>query len=68
MKSVPNPTRRGVIKTGLATVAATCATPQAFANTPPQLMRHASREIVLQFDVAPGLAQGVPSSDLNRSG
>lgn len=41
--------------------------PSALANTAPQLMRHASREIVLQFDVVPGRMQGLPASELIRS-
>lgn len=56
MRNTPTrqPTRRAVIKTGTAAVAALTTAPGAFANTAPQLMRHASREIVLEFDVTPG--------------
>lgn len=39
----------------------------AQANSGPQLMHHASREIVLQFDVVPGVAKGVPASELFRA-
>jgi len=61
------PTRRRVLKATAATVATLGAAPVAFANTAPQLMRHASREIVLEFDVVPGHVQGVPASELNRT-
>ena len=53
------PTRRQVLKSGAAATAVSVTAPQALANTAPQLMRHASREIVLQFDVTPGQAKGV---------
>ena len=61
------PSRRRVLKATAATVATLGAAPVAFANTAPQLMRHASREIVLEFDVVPGHVQGVPASELNRT-
>ena len=61
------PTRRQVLKSGVAATAVSVTAPQALANTAPQLMRHASREIVLQFDVAPGQAEGLAPSELKRS-
>lgn len=61
------PSRRRVLKATAATFATLGAAPVAFANTAPQLMRHASREIVLEFDVVPGHVQGVPASELNRT-
>ena len=67
MESKHDPARRDLLKTGTAAMAALGVAPQAYANTAPQLMRHASREIVLQFDVTPGLAKGSLPSDLKRS-
>jgi len=59
-------TRRTLLKTGTAAAVGLSVAPLARANTAPQLMRHASREIVLQFNVAPGLAKGVLPSELKH--
>jgi len=67
MESKHISTRRALLKTGTAAVATLSVAPAALANTAPQLMRHASREIVLQFDVVPGRAVGVAASELTRA-
>lgn len=59
MESKPkSTTRRALLKSGTATVATLSVAPTALAGTPTQI---APREIVLQFDVTPGLAKGTPA-------
>jgi len=56
------PTRRNVIKTGTTAALAFTAAPMAFAGTAPQLPRHASREIILEFNVTAGTGSGSSSA------
>lgn len=47
------PTRRDVVA-GAGAAALTLSVTPAMANIAPQLMRHASREIILEFDIPAG--------------